>query len=58
MNQIIIIFIQEIIFEKKISGLSVVMSAPVYPGLILGLHPTNERHLYNATPSLIGRVQT
>ena len=26
------------------------------PGLILGLHPANERRRYNVTPSLIGRV--
>ena len=27
-------------------------------GLILGLHPANERHRYKVTPSLIGWVQT
>ena len=27
-------------------------------GLILGLHPANERHRYNVMPSLIGWVQT
>ena len=28
------------------------------PGLILGLHPANERRRYKVTPSLIGWVQT
>ena len=28
------------------------------PGLILGLHPTNERRRYKVTPSLIGWTQT
>ena len=28
------------------------------PGLILGLHPANERCRYKVTPSLIGWVQT
>ena len=27
-------------------------------GLILGLHPANERRRYNVTPSLIGQAQT
>ena len=27
-------------------------------GLILGLHPANERRRYNVTPSLIGWAQT
>ena len=27
-------------------------------GLILGLHPANERRRYKVTPSLIGWVQT
>ena len=29
-----------------------------YTGLILGLHPANERRRYKVTPSLIGRAQT
>ena len=28
------------------------------PGLILGLHPANERRRYKVTPSLIGWAQT
>ena len=28
------------------------------PGLILGLHPTNERRRYKVTSSLIGWAQT
>ena len=31
--------------------------AALLPGLILGLHPTNERHRYNVTLFLIGWVQ-
>ena len=30
----------------------------VYAGLILGLHPANERQRYFVMTSLIGRVQT
>ena len=29
-----------------------------YSGLILGLHPANERRRYKVRPSLIGWVQT
>ena len=29
-----------------------------YAGLILGLHPADERRIYKVTPSLIGWVQT
>ena len=29
-----------------------------HAGLILGLHPANERRRYKVTPSLIGWVQT
>ena len=41
----------------------VVLQSVVYEqinisGLILGLHPANERRRYKVTPSLIGWVQT
>ena len=38
--------------------ITVYLYKPYKPGLILGLHPANERRRYKVTPSLIGWVQT
>ena len=35
-----------------------IVSIDVFLGLILGLHPANERRPYKVTPSLIGWAQT
>ena len=40
------------------SGSRFTSSEEAIPGLILGMHPVNERRRYKVTPSPIGWVQT
>ena len=38
--------------------LIILIRLAAYPGLILGMHPANERRRYKVTPSLIGWAKT